>query len=260
MVSFFLEPFKNVIDLDYEIKEAKNVLERIISLMDFDNEKNNGYDKGDIIINNLSYSFDDINYILKKINIKIKEKNKVLITGKSGSGKSTLLKLIKGYYTDFEGDLLIGGTKASNFGKVVYVSNHETLFTGTINYNLSLKGDNDIDEKIKLCVFDEVINNYPLKENTLLEEDGFNISAGQKQRLVLARSLYDFDILLIDEGLNGVDVNLERKILKNLFQKFYDKTIIFVSHHIDNLDLFDEYIKLDNGQVIFSSVKAGKEV
>ena len=107
---------------------------------------------------------------------------------------------------------------------------------------------------------DVTYKDYPLKDKTLLEENGFNISSGQKQRLVLTRSLYDFDILLIDEGLSAVDTNLERKILKNLFKKYKNKTIIIVSHRLDNLDLFDQYIKLDSGKIILSSAKPGKEV
>ncbi|MBR3362800.1 MAG: peptidase domain-containing ABC transporter [Bacilli bacterium] len=259
LLSFFLEPFKNIINLDYEIKEARNALDRIFCLIDID-ERNKIISSGNIEICNLSFSFDDIHYVLKGINIKIKEGNKVLITGNSGSGKSTLLKIIKGYYNDFDGELLIGGKKDSFLENVVYISNMGTLFTGTINYNLKLKGNDELEQRIKMCVVDEIINRYPLRGNTLLEEDGFNISAGQKQRLILARSLHNFSVLLIDEGLNAVDVNLERRILKNLFQKYKNKTIIIVSHRLDNLDLFDEYIKLDNGQVVFSSIKSGKEV
>ena len=259
LLSFLLEPFKNIISLDYEIKEFKNALNRIISLMEPNNEKKEII-KGNIIIKNLSFSFDDINYVLKKINIKIKENNKVLITGKSASGKSTMLKLIKGYYKNYEGELLIGGKKIQNPPNILYISNKDKLFTGTINYNLHLKGNSEIKEKTELCLADEIIKANTLKENMLLEENGFNISAGQKQRLVLARSLHKFDILLIDEGINALDVNLERKILKNLFNKYQNKTIIIVSHRIDNLDLFDQYIKLDQGQVIFSSAKTTKEV
>ena len=84
----------------------------------------------------------------------------------------------------------------------------------------------------------------------LIEENGFNLSGGEKQRIVLARALLkNFEILIIDEGLSQVDVNLERKILKNIFSAFKDKTIIMISHRLDNLDLFDELIKFENGVV-----------
>lgn len=252
--AFFLEPIKNIVDLDYEIKEAKNAFNRVLDLIEEKKEKTHEIN-GNIETHNLKFTLDNINYILNGIDISIKAKNKVLITGKSGSGKSTLLKLIKGYYKDYEGKILIGTQKINNPTNILYISNKETLFTGTINYNLTLKGSDKIKEKIKICEANEILEAYPLKEKTLLEEDGFNISNGQRQRLVLARSLHNFDVLLIDEGLSGVDTNLERKILKKMFKEYKDKTIIIISHRLDNLDLFDQFIKLDSGKVIISAAK-----
>ena len=78
------------------------------------------------------------------------------------------------------------------------------------------------------------------------EENGFNVSGGQKQRIILARALLKpFNILIIDEGLNELDIALERKILKNIFNYFKNKTIIIVSHRLENKDLFDKIINLD---------------
>ena len=81
----------------------------------------------------------------------------------------------------------------------------------------------------------------------LIEENGFNLSGGEKQRIILARTLNtDFDYLLIDEGLSEVDINMERRIIKKLFKNYNDKTIIIVSHRLDNMDLFNNIIKVDN--------------
>ena len=91
----------------------------------------------------------------------------------------------------------------------------------------------------------------------LLEENGFNISGGEAQRIILARAIYNpFNILIIDEGLSQVDINMERKILKNLFKEYKDKTIIVISHRYDNMDLFDQVIKIEEGNV--SSVQKNK--
>ena len=84
----------------------------------------------------------------------------------------------------------------------------------------------------------------------MIEENGFNLSGGERQRIVLARGLLkNFNILIIDEGLSQVDIDMERKILKNIFEMFKDKTIIVVSHRLDNLDLFDSLVKIENGVV-----------
>ena len=117
------------------------------------------------------------------------------------------------------------------------------MFTDTIYNNI---GNSDkFSEIIKMCLLDEVVEKFKLGYNTLIEEDGFNISGGQKQRIMLARAINnDFNILLIDEGLNQLDVNSERKILKNLFNHYKDKTIIVVSHRLDNMDLYNQVIEI----------------
>jgi len=254
LTSFFLEPVKNIIDLDFEIKKAFTSVNRVLDLISYKKEKTNKQVSGDITIKNLKFTMDDINYILKGISLKIKNQSKVLITGKSGSGKSTLLKILKGYYKGYEGEILIDN-KPRNIKNVVYISNKETLFTGTINYNFSLNGSKNLKGIKQICYTDEIIKDNVLGYNMLLEENGFNISNGQKQRLILARALSNFDVLLIDEALNGIDKNLERKILKNILKKYKNKTIIIVSHRLDNLDLFDHFIKLENGKVILDAKK-----
>lgn len=85
----------------------------------------------------------------------------------------------------------------------------------------------------------------------LLEENGINISGGERQRIILARSmLKKSKIVFIDEGLNQIDINLERKILKNSFKNYKNITFVIVSHRLDNMDLYDKVIKIENGQVI----------
>ena len=179
------------------------------------------------------------------INLDIKKGNKVLILGNSGGGKSTLLKILKHYYEVKRGSVLIGGVDINDYKKndIIYISQNEKLFTDTIYNNI---GNSDkFSEIIKICLLDEVVEKFKLGYNTLIEEDGFNISGGQKQRIMLARAINnDFNILLIDEGLNQLDVNSERKILKNLFNHYKDKTIIVVSHRLDNMDLYNQVIEI----------------
>ena len=82
----------------------------------------------------------------------------------------------------------------------------------------------------------------------MLEENGANISGGQRQRIILARSLLkDSNIIMIDEGLNEIDIALERKIIKNIFDYCKDKIIIIISHRLNNTDLYDQIIKLEDG-------------
>ena len=83
----------------------------------------------------------------------------------------------------------------------------------------------------------------------LLEEGGANISGGQRQRIALARALArNSKIIMIDEGLSQMDINLERKILKNIFNNYKSSTIIIVSHRLDNMDLYDKVIRVEKGK------------
>jgi len=86
--------------------------------------------------------------------------------------------------------------------------------------------------------------------NYRLEENGVNLSGGQRQRIILARALLKkSNIILIDEGLNEIDIKLERKILKNIFNIYHNKMIIIISHRHDNMDLYDKVINLEEGSI-----------
>ena len=249
--NLLISSIKNILNCDYQASELKVALSNIVELTNKKSE-NKQFIKtdGDIVIKHLSYTFDKINYTLKNINLIIPKASKVMVTGDSGSGKSTLFKIIKGYYKDYEGSVKIGNYEISkhNFSNILYVSQKEILFTGTLDDNLSLKKKNIYSAKI--CEIDEFAKgNY----YQLIEEDGFNLSGGQKQRIVLARALNNFQILIIDEGLNQVSVDMERRILKRILKKYSDKTIIYISHRLDNLDLFEKYVKIQNGKVVLDT-------
>lgn len=258
LLVYFLDPIKNVIELDNLIKEAKISLERVLDISTYEINENGVVDKfknGDIEINNLDFSFNDRDYILKNLNFKIKKNSKVMVIGKSGSGKSTLFKIIMKYYSVKKDKIFINGIDLNNYKKstidknVMYISQNDSLFNDTMYNNLIFDGSNtnSLLDISKLCYVDEILDSN-LGFNMLIEESGFNLSGGEKQRVILARGLLrNFEILIIDEGLSQVDVDMERRILKNIFKYFKNKTIIFVSHRTDNLDLFDDLVKIENG-------------
>ena len=136
---------------------------------------------------------------------------------------------------------------------ISYISQDEILYTGSIKDNIILNRSIDDKEFLKVTKItrvDEIINNSLLGYDMILEENGFNISGGQKQRIILARALLKkSNIILIDEGLNQIDINLERKILKDVFRVYKNKTIIIVSHRKENIDLYDKVIKISDGKL-----------
>ena len=265
LMNYFVESGKNLLNLDVSFKESKIALRRILEL--FILVKDNGIIKniksGTICYHNLSYTYNDKFLALHNINLNINKGEKILITGSSGSGKSTLFKLLMKYYSIDNNQLFIDDIDINYYNKnaikqdIRYISQNEILFSDSIINNLCLGEEKDVGEIVKLCEIDQIMNKRNLSFNHIIEENGFNLSGGEKQRIILGRTLLkDFKILLIDEGLNQMDVSLERRILKRLFTKYKDRTIIVVSHRLDNADLYELNIQFNKGKVINDVCKA----
>lgn len=263
LTSYLLNPIKNIIDIDLSYKEAKSSLNRIKELYEIEEEKNSTYKNtskhltGNIKTKNLIYSYNNKDYQLKNINLDINQGDKVLIYGGSGSGKSTLAKILSKQLEIKNKQLFYDDKDINNYclsdikNQICYISQQETLFTDSIYQNIVLNKNIDYDsflETTKSCKVDEFVSNYNLAYDTLLEENGFNISGGQRQRIILARSLLkNANIYILDESLNEVDVIKEREILKELFNKYKNKTFIVVSHRFHNQDLFNKKYKIEQG-------------
>lgn len=259
LMNYFIESSKNLLNLDVSYKEAKIALKRILEI--FMSDKDNGIVKdlkvGNINYHNLSYLYNNRFLALSNINLTINKGEKVLITGSSGSGKSTLLKLLMRHYKIdnnqiFIDDIDLNYYKANAVKQnIIYISQNEILFSDSIINNLCLGEEKDITEIVRLCEIDTILNKRNLNFNYIIEENGFNFSGGEKQRIMLGRALLKkFKILLVDEGLNQMDVNLERRILKRLFNKYQNETIIVISHRMDNADLYDRNIEMWKGRVV----------
>lgn len=260
LLTYFLGPIRNVVDLDSSVKEANNALRRIIDIF-YEPEQTGIVESsinGDIYLDKLNYTYNDRDYVLKHISLKIKNQEKVLIIGDSGSGKSTLLKILMKYYQVNRGQVKINEIDINDYclenykNNISYVSQKEMLFTETLEKNLKINNSNTNEflDIAKICEVDEIIKNNNVGYKMLIEENGNNISGGEKQRIVLARALLKpFNLLIIDEGLNQMDINLERRILKRVINKYHDKTIIVVTHRLENMDLFDKVIELKEGRL-----------
>lgn len=263
LINYFFEPVQNLVNLEIDIRELDLVLNRINNI---ELKTNDGVTddicKGNIVIKNLSYTYNDKYDVLKNIDLKINNGQKILVIGSSGSGKSTLVKLLMKYYDIPRDNIYINDIDINDYNDtkgINYISQSENLFTDSIYNNLVLYDDisiNKINDICRLCEVEEILKDKYLGYNFLVEENGMGLSGGQKQRIILARTLLrKFNILIIDEGLNQVDINLERRILKRLFDKYKDKTIIVISHRLENMDLYDRRIQIENGAIIDDTEK-----
>ena len=241
MFYYFQGPLKNILDLDFGYKEAEDSLNKISY---FQIEKKEGIKK----VNNIN------SIKLNQLNETINKGDKVIIKGSSGVGKTTLLNKIYKNIESKQKEILINDECINNLEEkslkdnITYVSQNEKLFSDTILNNIvcqryNLKGN--VKDVIDLCLINPIVSNKKMGLNYLIEEDSFNLSGGEMQKIVLARALLNAkDIIMIDEGFSKLDIKTEMEILKNIFNKYKDKTIIVITHRNIEESLFNKRIVL----------------
>ena len=196
--------------------------------------------------NNLQIENVEFNYPGSKKKFKfdyiIKKNSKILISGKSGSGKTTLVNLISGLIKPNKGFVKIDKINIENdlsgfLSLIGYVSQTPFIFADTLSANISLKKNLKVDERIKLkkifdiCGIDNIYGKFHTSIKKKIKTKAPELSGGQRQRISLARVLYkNPKILIIDEGLNALDQNSEKNIMKAILKYFKNITIIYISH------------------------------
>lgn len=262
---YFLEPLKNIVNFGLIIKKSYISLKRLNELYDIDGEvmikhENKDYVfKGDIFINNLNYSYDEVSFILKNLNMKIDIGDKIIILGSSGCGKSTLMGLILKNYSCPRNSIFIDKIDINDYNlsdirnNISYVSQQELLYNDTLYNNIDLYRNNGTSKVTDVCeivCIQDLLTKNPFGLDMLIEENGFNLSGGERQRIVLARTLLkNSKILILDESTSQIDINLERKILENIMDIYKEKTVIFISHRDNNKDLFNKVIDFEERNV-----------
>lgn len=257
LLNLYFEPLKNIVDSIPKYSFMKASITKINDFLGVHAEilgeeaSTDGYD---ISINNLNYSYNKYQNVLKSVNLNIKEGEFVLLQGASGSGKSTLCSILNKYITDYSGDILFGKMNYKDLSiktireNIVYVGQNENIFTGSIKENITFGNkvsDLNFDKICKICKVDDVANKKTFRYESLIGSDEGNISGGEKQRIILARAvLKDFNVLILDEALSEVDIKLELEILKSIRENYKDKTIIYISHKKYS-NIFDKVINME---------------
>ena len=259
IMMYFTDPLKDIIDFNYNIILIRNVYKRINDLFVMKSNSNtitnNKSIKGDIIIKNLSYSIDGLHNIFNSINLKIKYKSKYLIYGDSGVGKSTLIKILLKYLEEYEGEIIIDNINLKDISNstisnsFTYVSQNSFINNDTFINNIIYDRDIDIkyyEKVIDICNLTYLRDSKSLRNNFVIEEDGFNISGGERQKIILARSLLKpCNYLILDEALSEVDEKEEIDIMNKIFKYFKEKTIIYISHRKSIINTFKLKYKLE---------------
>lgn len=248
LIIYFIEPLKELNELSPIYKNGINAIKRveeIYSASQIDNKyiPNNL----DIKFNNLYFSYNGYDKILKNINYKINYKDKLIITGASGSGKSTLFKLLANIYEVEENMITIGNEDIKNIDTnkiITYVSEEEKLFNDTLYTNIVLNNSNDnLDNILNITGVTEVLKKRNINLNSIIEEGGNNLSRGEKQKIILARVLLkNSKIIIFDESLNGIGESEEYNIINNVLNYLKDSTVIYITHSKKCFSLFNKNI------------------
>lgn len=266
LFSYYLTCFYNLLNLLSNYNSFKVSLERIEELFLINEEvfKNNYFYlpytlNGDILITNLNYKVGS-RPLFRNLNLHLKKGEKILLSGESGSGKSTLVKMLMRYIETSFGTIKIAGIDINHYHlenlrtNITYVTSNEYLFTDTVKNNILLYKEvpeNEFQNVCNFCLVSDIIKDDQRKYDKLIEENGFNFSNGERQRIILARSLLrNSNIYIFDEALSQIDISREKKILENIFNYYPDKTIIVISHRFNNKKLFDRILKLSAGEII----------
>ncbi len=213
----------------------------------------------EILFDNVSFGYSKEVKILDNINIKIRKNRKYLIVGKSGSGKTTFLKLLSKKILPDTGNIYIDNIKLKNLSEkslldlISYISQNVFLFKGSIFENITLYNDYS-EETVKEILLKMGLEKFMKNLNTenFINENGNNLSGGEKQRFSIARALIKkSDIVIADEIFSSLDNDTAVKIEEELL-KIDNITLVAVAHKLfeKNLKNYDEIIVLDKGKIV----------
>jgi len=261
-------PIKKLSRANTSIQQGIAGLERVESILNEKNEvdKSTGKiklsrAKGDIKFDNVFFQYDEGNgYVLKGINIKIKNGTKIAIVGLSGSGKTSLVNLIPRFFDPTSGTIYIDGTDIKEYNllslrdNIGMVTQDIVLFNDTVFNNITCGEQKSIEQvksAAKAARIDDFIESLPEKYDTLVGERGQFLSNGQRQRISIARVfLKDPPIIILDEATSALDSESESIIQKALLNLMQNRTTIIVAHRLSTIISADNILVLSNGELI----------
>ena len=263
-------PINEFISFTQSLQDARISLERLNEIHAQDDEEKDIETKlitlpmeRSIRVEHLSYSYSGAarDYALKDISIDIPQQKVTAIVGESGCGKTTLIKLLQGFYIPNSGIIKVGGINLTLINPHLWrkstgsVMQESFIFSDTIAKNIALSTDDvDIERMLhaaSMANIHDFITSLPLGYNTRIGMEGNGISAGQRQRILLARAIYkNPEYMFFDEATNSLDSTNESIIMNNLRQCYKGKTVVISAHRLSTIKDADQIIVLNKGEVV----------
>ena len=263
----FNRPINDMLNLANTIQSALAGAERVFEVMDeeFEQDKEDAVDidtiEGEVTLENVEFSYTKDKKILKGIDLHASKGKTVAIVGPTGSGKTTIINLLNRFYDIDSGKITIDNKNIDEFTikslrkSIAIVLQDTYLFSTTVRENIRFgrldATDEEVEAAAKLAHVHHFIKQLPDGYDTVLSDNGSDLSQGQRQLLAIARAMIsNCSILILDEATSSIDTRTEIDIQKAMTNLMKDKTTFIIAHRLSTIKNADEIIAIKDGCII----------
>lgn len=263
----FARPINDMTSILTQLQSAQAAAARIFALGEIEPETPDEdrpeleVKNGEVMFKDVDFSYNKDKELIKDLNIAAKPGQRVAIVGPTGAGKTTIVNLLMNFYGVDKGTIFVDGqaidsvqrdSLRKNFGMVLQDT---WLFAGTVKENIAYGKEGATEEEIinaaKAASAHGFIKRLPSGYDTMITEDGGNLSSGQKQLLTIARAmLSDPKILILDEATSNVDTMTEQRIQKAFLKMMEGRTSFIIAHRLSTIREADLILVMDKGRII----------